>query len=401
MQFAATSPIILLLAALAGALFASLIAYALATRRHAALAEDWQDRLDDECRDSNRLKSENQKLLASLKGEHDLGEKLKKTAVAQRTELHALRSKEKQMSEALLDLKAERDEQERKIVTIQRSLLTANSRVRELETEFGKSRQFYKGQLMSAFERRRSLEEQVDEARNEQDNLTSLLATIQEENETVSTALSSAETRLVGLDALEQQIVSLEADNAALRQDVQDASARVESAQESMHEAHLLRRENDELAANLEHIEASRRQFEEDARRYKEQFDHSESESETLRMRLGDIQQRLAEMEEQNVEAREQVAQPNPLKDMDQTIGDVDDLTLISGVGRVMESMLHRLGIYYFRQIAAFGPAELARVNAELKQFKGRIEHDDWVGQARELHVRKYGEMIPPMNGAL
>ena len=53
--------------------------------------------------------------------------------------------------------------------------------------------------------------------------------------------------------------------------------------------------------------------------------------------------------------------------------------------------MLHRLGIYYFRQIATFGPAELAKVNAELNEFKGRIEHDDWIGQARELYHKKYG----------
>jgi hypothetical protein len=33
----------------------------------------------------------------------------------------------------------------------------------------------------------------------------------------------------------------------------------------------------------------------------------------------------------------------------------------------------------------------LARVNTELKEFKGRMEQDDWIGQARELHFRKYG----------
>ena len=67
-------------------------------------------------------------------------------------------------------------------------------------------------------------------------------------------------------------------------------------------------------------------------------------------------------------------------------------MTEIVGIGKVFEAMLHRLGVYYFRQIAAFGPAELARVNSQLKEFKGRIEHDDWIGQAKELHFKKYGE---------
>ena len=53
--------------------------------------------------------------------------------------------------------------------------------------------------------------------------------------------------------------------------------------------------------------------------------------------------------------------------------------------------MLHKLGIYSFRQIANFGPTDIARVNMELKEFKGRMEQDDWVGQAKELYFEKYG----------
>ena len=72
--------------------------------------------------------------------------------------------------------------------------------------------------------------------------------------------------------------------------------------------------------------------------------------------------------------------------------GESDDLTQIIGIGKVFERTLHDLGIYQFRQIAAFGPAEIARINSELKEFKGRIEHDDWIGQAKELHFKKYSE---------
>jgi predicted flap endonuclease-1-like 5' DNA nuclease len=34
----------------------------------------------------------------------------------------------------------------------------------------------------------------------------------------------------------------------------------------------------------------------------------------------------------------------------------------------------------------------VARINSELKEFRGRIEHDDWIGQAKELHFKKYGQ---------
>ena len=57
----------------------------------------------------------------------------------------------------------------------------------------------------------------------------------------------------------------------------------------------------------------------------------------------------------------------------------------------MFESALHKLGIHSFQQIAAFDVADIARVNGELKECKGRLEQDDWIGQAKDLHFRKYG----------
>lgn len=70
----------------------------------------------------------------------------------------------------------------------------------------------------------------------------------------------------------------------------------------------------------------------------------------------------------------------------------VDDLKRISGVGPVLEKTLNELGIYQFRQIAIFTTEDIEWVSKHLDQFKGRIERDDWVGQARELHKEKYGQ---------
>ncbi|MEM7499976.1 MAG: NADH-quinone oxidoreductase subunit E [Pseudomonadota bacterium] len=64
--------------------------------------------------------------------------------------------------------------------------------------------------------------------------------------------------------------------------------------------------------------------------------------------------------------------------------GGGDDLKTIKGVGPKLESTLHELGVYTFAQIAAWGPAEIAWVDNRLN-FKGRIERDDWVGQAKAL----------------
>lgn len=61
-----------------------------------------------------------------------------------------------------------------------------------------------------------------------------------------------------------------------------------------------------------------------------------------------------------------------------------DDLKKISGVGPVIEEKLHKLDITSFSQIAAFTPEEIADVDEKLN-FKGRIERDDWLSQAKIL----------------
>ena len=70
---------------------------------------------------------------------------------------------------------------------------------------------------------------------------------------------------------------------------------------------------------------------------------------------------------------------------------DEDLVSRADHIGKKFEEMLHELGIFHFRQIAAFAADDIARINSELREFKGRIEHDDWIGQAKELQYKKYG----------
>ena len=64
--------------------------------------------------------------------------------------------------------------------------------------------------------------------------------------------------------------------------------------------------------------------------------------------------------------------------------GTPDDLKLISGVGPKLEGVLHGLGIYHFDQISKWKKAERDWVDGYLR-FKGRIERDDWIKQAKVL----------------
>lgn len=64
--------------------------------------------------------------------------------------------------------------------------------------------------------------------------------------------------------------------------------------------------------------------------------------------------------------------------------GGVDDLKKLSGVGPALEKKLHEGGVTSFAQIAAWTEADIAEFDEKLS-FKGRIEREGWVEQAKEL----------------
>jgi len=64
--------------------------------------------------------------------------------------------------------------------------------------------------------------------------------------------------------------------------------------------------------------------------------------------------------------------------------GGADDLKKLKGVGPKLEQTLNELGFFHFDQIAAWTQAQIAWVDSRLS-FKGRIERDGWVDQAKAL----------------
>lgn len=66
------------------------------------------------------------------------------------------------------------------------------------------------------------------------------------------------------------------------------------------------------------------------------------------------------------------------------TGGKADDLKRIRGIGKVNEAKLAGLGIYHFEQVASWSAAEARWVGTFLS-FSGRIEREDWIGQAKTL----------------
>jgi NADH-quinone oxidoreductase subunit E len=61
-----------------------------------------------------------------------------------------------------------------------------------------------------------------------------------------------------------------------------------------------------------------------------------------------------------------------------------DDLKEISGIGLKIEEALNELGIFHFGQIAAWTPENVKWIDNYLV-FKGRVNRENWIGQAKLL----------------
>ena len=61
-----------------------------------------------------------------------------------------------------------------------------------------------------------------------------------------------------------------------------------------------------------------------------------------------------------------------------------DDLKQLSGVGPALEKKLHDAGVTTFAQVAAWTEDDVAAMDEKLS-FKGRIEREGWIEQAKKL----------------
>jgi predicted flap endonuclease-1-like 5' DNA nuclease/outer membrane murein-binding lipoprotein Lpp len=332
---------------------------------------DWRARYDKALQQIEKLKTQTRALETSLETERNTALQFKQAAVKGKTELDSLREKANTLAKNVFTLGAQRDQLSAKLEASAKLVHAAKTQIQELQGEFRKSKDFYTAQLKSAVERRQILEGKINDARHEQESLNNLLEAARSEHESVNRLLASAQVRLEGLEKLESKVVALEADNAELRHRATLATREAESLQHDVAELTELKKQNKELAHCLQSMENSRKQYEVDAKRYRNQYEQAEKQSETLRMKLGNIEESFIAMREVEEEVRsvgEGSDAKTPPFGLTEPEGEPDDLTEIVGIGKVFEQMLHELGVFHFRQIAAFGPGDVARINSELKE---------------------------------
>jgi len=363
-------------------------------RRVDRLNDEWQTKADDLIRQRDRLTSEITTLRSTIESQQADIHKHEIEVARGRTNLESAYEKEKSMSKSIFTLRSEREDFKSKLVRFQNALISVKQQSAELQAEFVKSAEFYKGELKKAFEKRKMLEASVNNAKLEHDSYNNLLQASRSEHESVNKMLASAQNRLGDLESLEQDSIRLEAENAELRHDASRTRQEIEALQRDVAEMDELKVQNNELAHCLKSMESSRSQYEDDAKRYRQHADQTEQQSETLQIRLDEVEKNFADMEKQQRHALRDarnaaVAQSSNGQTPPEQ--EQDDLKEIVGVGKAFEQTLHDLGVFSYRQIANFGMSDIARVNLQLKEFKGRMEQDDWIGQAKELLFKKYG----------
>lgn len=386
--------LLLLAAGVAGAVVGWLIRGARSSRRISRSNDEWQTKLDDLIRQRDRLTTEIASLRSTIESQQADLHKHESAVTKGRTALESALEKEKMMAKSIFTLRAEREDFKNKLVQFQNALVSVRQKSAELQAEFVKSGEFYKSELAKAFEKRKTLEVNVINAKLEHDSFSNLLQASRSEHESVNKMLASARDRLGDLDALEQDVIKLEAENAQLKHDASRTRQEIEVLQRDVAELDELKVQNKELAHCLKSMETSRKQHEDDAKRYREHAGQTEQQSETLQIRLDEVEKNFADMEKQQRKALSDARNAAAAKKSNGKTPpqqEHDDLKEIVGIGKAFEQTLHELGIFSYRQIANFGMSDIARVNLQLKEFKGRMEQDDWIGQAKDLHFKKYG----------
>ena len=158
--------------AVAGALLGWLIR-GLADRRSLSKIDyEWQLKFDETARQRDKFNAENSKLRASIEAQQSFMHKHELAASRSRTELASAREKMKSMAKDLVELGAIRDRLQGEVRTAENTLATIRYQVADLETEFEKAGNFYKGELAKAFEKRKAVESKLDDLKAERESLT-------------------------------------------------------------------------------------------------------------------------------------------------------------------------------------------------------------------------------------
>lgn len=323
-------------------------------------------------------------------------------------------------------LKKELKKKEQELNLANTTIETQNQQVTQLEADLKKSA-YDLNQIRIAADRyekeNNNLEKQVLQLKanldkNQQTNVTydatmedlqNQIAILKAQNEDLQQGDGTSSTNTVQLSALQQQVNYLKTRNEQLQQEIealqastpgQEGSARVGVLEQQVT---YLKQQNTELMERLA------LQTDPIA------IDPDPNLGSNAENRLAAFEARLAQLEQENAALQSSIQnlnqsrsssiidpalsteEPNPeiitptkvdlfrtdralLRDQVR-----DDLSRIDGVGPFIEKKLNDVNIYSYEQIASWSAEDIKQITQQIQYFEGRIEKDNWVGQAKIL----------------
>lgn len=283
-----------------GGCFIGLIAWAVQAvinkRRIARLMSVSRKEINDVGAERDALANKFSKARSTIKS-------LRASNAERHDELAALREKAKLLAKNVLTLRKERENTKIKVSTFQSTLTELRRQTTALQTEFAKAQNFYKRELAKSFDKRKTLEAEIKEARSEQEAFAKRVQAATLEHGSAENMIIAAQLRFGQLEVLERTVNKLEAENAQLNRDARKLRQEYDARERELAELEELRIHNKQLVRCVEALESSRKQHETDAERYREQADESEKLSDTLRLKLDDLATNFASIEKQQQQA--------------------------------------------------------------------------------------------------
>jgi predicted flap endonuclease-1-like 5' DNA nuclease/uncharacterized membrane-anchored protein YhcB (DUF1043 family) len=346
--------------------------------------------------------------------------KLKQSLAGKDNEISTLLNRVKELAPLNLQIKdrdLKRRELEAKHAEVvklkENEIAKLNSRLAELENAGQQAR----SQAASIEARLNESETTHQSALNARDNEISVLVARIKELEAASASveeLAAAHSRIV---ELEEKLQSVDAGRS---EELRSKEAEISQLQTRVRELEPLNELNanreaeiTQLKERVNELEGQGAQLSErDAKIDELQAKLSAGESEVERLRaqvdeftaqLRDAESRLS-ARESDTRAEEEIARlRSRITDLETMHNrafhpppkeEWDDLVDINGVGPMLVKMLHRMGIYTFKQVAIWNDEQIDWVDSQLERFHGRIRRENWVESAKEQHFKKYGERI-------
>lgn len=206
------------------------------------------------------------------------------------------------------------------------------------------------------------------------------------------------------LEGQEEHKEKLQANNTSLAQSNHELKHQIELwRNKHQHDIKYIQQKASEIVAErdkareqLRELESSMLSRQQDSVSSRIQLEQLETEAGTLRYRVRQLEYQNKEYEEAHTKLKREFDALQEERQERSSVSDhpfvrpvepdeKDNLTEIKGIGPFIEKRLNMLGIYTFKQLSELTPELIDRVGNAIEFFPGRIERENWIGQARHF----------------